>query len=284
VKGYRRVYRPLQTMAKLDKAGVDAACKKVNAFPPRSQMAGNSLPVSGYMVGKTFTLRYDHGPVMEYRVSSPEELEWRKPGGSWTKARYQAFEVAPGVISFGHLLEGEPDHDGHMVAADFDQGLVTCFNGHLNTPYFANEAGCRTYFGVIEMDGMVPPKYRRHRFTDELLGRALSWNYQPGLTSMHLYSTPHSMSWIIFTDSGGGGTEWSGPAGYVKLRDELYYLYWLEEACNGTLGTIVVNMRTMHDAGIDYNCGTRGLNIGPVGAHARHAGRFDIQRFYSVKS
>jgi hypothetical protein len=101
---------------------------------------------------------------------------------------------------------------------------------------------------------------------------------------MHLYSTPHSMSWIIFTDTGGGGTEWSGPAGYVKLRDELYYLYWLEEACNGTLGTIVVNMRTMHDAGIDYNCGTRGLNIGPVGAHARHAGRFDITRFYQVQS
>ena len=284
VKGYRRVYRPLQTMAKMDKAGVDTACKTVNAFPPRSQMAGNSLPTSSYMVGKTFTLRYDRGPVMEYRVSSPEELEWRKPGGSWIKARYQAFEVAPGVVSFGHLLEGEPDHDGHMVAADFDHGLVTCFNGHLNTPYFANEAGCRTYFGVIEMDGVTPPKYRRHGFTEELLGRALSWNYQPGLTSMHLYSTPHSMSWIIFTDSGGGGTEWSGPAGYVKLRDELYYLYWLEEACNGTLGTIVVNLRTMHDAGMDYNCGTRGLNIGPVGAHARLAGRFDISRFYQVKS
>ena len=283
-KGFRRVYRPLQTMAKLDRAGVDAACKTVNAFPKRSQMAGNSLPVSSYMVGKTFTLRYDSGLVVEYRVSSPEELEWRKPGGSWTKARYQSFEVAPGVISFGHLLEGEPDHDAHMVAADFDHGLVTCFNGHLNTPYFANEAGCRVHFGVIEMEGMTPPKYRRHRFTDELLGRALSWNYQPGLTSMHLYSTPHSMSWIIFTDSGAGGTEWSGPAGYVKLRDELYYLYWLEEACNGTLGTIVVNMRTMHDAGIDYNCGARGLNIGPVGAHARHAGRFDIQRFYQLKS
>jgi hypothetical protein len=283
-KGYRHVYRPFLTMAKMDRAGVDAACKTVNAFPAKSQMAGNSLPVSAYMVGKTFTLRYDNGPVMEYRVSSPEALEWRKPGGSWTKARYQSFEVAPGVISFGHLLEGEPDHDGHMVAADFDNGLVTCFNGHLNTPYFANEAGCRVYFGVIEQAGRNPPRYRRHHFTDELLGRVLSWNYLPGLTSMHLYSTPHSMSWIIFTDSGAGGTEWSGPAAYVKLRDELYYLYWLEEACNGTLGTIVVNMRTMHDAGIDYNCGTRGLSIGPVGAHARHAGRFDIARFFQMKS
>ena len=47
----------------LDKAGVDKACQTVNAFPARSQMAGNSLPVSSYMVGKAFTLRYDNGPV-----------------------------------------------------------------------------------------------------------------------------------------------------------------------------------------------------------------------------
>jgi hypothetical protein len=283
-KGFRRVYRPLLTMPKMSRAQVDAAvAKKTTVFGP-SPMAGNSLPKSGWLGGKSFTLRYDNGPAMDYRIADAETLEWRKDGGAWTKARYQAFEAAPGVFTFGHLLEGEPDHDSHMIAADFDNGLVTCFNGHLNTPYFANEAGAKTLFGVIEMEGLTPPRYRRHGFTDELLGRVLSWNYQPGLTSMHLYSTPHSMSWIIFTDSGAGGTEWSGPAAFVKLRDQLYYLYWLEEACNGTLGTIVVNLRTMHDAGLDYHCGEQGLTLGAVGAHARQAGRFDIARFYQLKS
>ena len=283
-KGFRRVYRPLLTMPKMDKAAVDAACaKKTTVFAP-SPMAGNALPSSHALSGKAFTLRYDHGPVMEYRIDAVDSLSWRKDGGAWTKARYQAFEAAPGVFTFGHLLEGEPDHDSHMIAADFDNGLVTCFNGHLNTPYFANEAGVKVLFGVIEQDGKIAPKYRRHHYTDELLGRVVSWNYQPGLTSMHLYATPHSMSWIIFTDSGAGGTEWSGPAAYVKLRDELYYLYWLEEACNGTLGTIVVNLRTMHDAGLDYHCGDQGLTLGAVGAHARQAGRFDISRFYGLKS
>ena len=100
------------------------------------------------------------------------------------------------------------------------------------------------------MKGLTPPKYRRHQFTDELVGRAITWNYSPGLTSMHLYSTPHSLSWIIFLENGSGGLEWSGPASYVKIRDELYFAYWLEEACNGTLGTILINLRTMHDCGI----------------------------------
>ena len=290
-KGARRVYRPLQTLPKMSKAEVDAAvARKSTVFAAGSaaagaaQMAGNSLPSTAWLAGKSFTLRYDDGPVMEYRVDDAETLNWRKDGGAWTKARTKAWEPAPGVIVFGHLLEGEPDHDGHSIVADFHQGLVTCLNGYLNTPYFANEAGVKIRFGVIEMEGLVPPKYRRHKLTDELVGHAISWNYAPGLTSMHLYSTPHSMSWIIFTDAGAGGLEWSGPASYVKIRDGLYFMYWLEEACNGTLGTIVINMKTMHDAGIGYHCGAEGLSMSAVGAHARHAGRFDITRFYQVKS
>ena len=284
-KGARRAYRPLLTMPKMSRAEVDAAvAKKTTVFGATSPMAGNGLPPTGWLAGKSLTLRYDDGPLMEYRFDDAQTLHWRNPGGAWTAARYQAWEPAPGVILFGHMLEGAADHDGHMVVVDFDHGLVTCFNGHLNTPWFANEAGVKTLFGVVEMQGLTPPQYQRHGFTDELLGRALSWNYAPGLTSMHLYATPHSMSWIIFTESGAGGLEWSGPAAYVKIRDGLYFLYWLEEACNGTLGTIVVNLRTMHDAGIGYHCGAEGLSMSQIGAHGRHAGRFDVTRFYQVKT
>jgi hypothetical protein len=154
----------------------------------------------------------------------------------------------------------------------------------MGTPYMANEAAVKTLFGVVEMKGLVAPKYRRHQFTDELVGRAVSWNYRPGLTSMHLYATPHSLSWIIFLDNGAGGLEWSGPASYVKIRDELYLAYWLEEACNGTLGTILVNLRTMRNCGVDYHGGPNGISLGSVGAHARHAGRFDTAKFFTPKA
>jgi hypothetical protein len=288
-KGERRVYRPILTEPKLTRAEVDAACaKKTSVFPPPGagpQMAGNALPTTAWLAGKTFTLRYDDGPVMSYRVDNAETLHWKaEGGGDWIQARYQAWEPAPGVINFGHLIEGAPDHDGHMIVADFDKGMVTCFHGHLNTPFFANEAGVKVRFGVIEMEGLTPPTYDRHGFTDELLGRALTWNYAPGLTSMHLYTTLHSMSWIIFTDTGAGGLEWSGPAAFVKIRDQLYYMYWLEEACNGTLGTIVINLRTLHDSGIGYHCGAEGLSMSSVGAHMRHAGRFDTVKYFQPKT
>lgn len=284
-KGARRVYRPLRTMPKMTPAQVkEAVAKKTTVLAPGSAMAGNGAPPSDWLAGKSAVFRYDDGPVMEYRFEAPDSLQYRKDGGAWTKVRYLAWESMPGVFLFGHVLEGMPDHDGHIITADFEHGLVTCFRGYLNTPYFANEAGVEVLLGTIEMEGLVPPKYLRHQHTDELLGRAITWNYSPGLTSMHLYSTPHSMSWIIFTDSGAGGMEWSGPAQYVKIRDGLYMMSWLEEACNGTLGVILINMRTVHDAGIGYHAGPDGLSMGRIGAHARYAGRFDVSRFYQVKT
>ena len=297
-KGARAVYRPMSTMHIMTKAEVDAAvAKRKVAFPVRGPgeaapisdaMGANSGPSTNWLAGKTLTLRYDNAPAIEYRFDDAETLNWRKEGAAaWTRTRYRAWESMPGVILFGHFLDGEPNHDGHSIVCDFHHGLVTCFDGFVNTPYIANEAGVRVLFGVIEMEGITPPKYRRHQFTDEMVGRAVSWNYMPGLpglTSMHLYSTPHSLSWIIFTPTGAGGMEWSGPAAYVKIRDGLYFLYWLEEACNGALGTVLVNMRTMHDAGIGIHCGPEGLSMMQVGAHARHAGKFDVARFYQLKT
>jgi hypothetical protein len=292
-KGARRIYRPLRTMTKMNKAEVDAAvARSTRVFVNRTTagngaagMATNGAAASGKLAGKVMTLRYDDGPAIDYRFEDKDNLSWRFAGSAgWTRARYQAWESAPGVFIFGHVLDGTPNHDGHMVVVDFDQGLATCFNGTLNTPYFANEAGAKTWFGVIEADGIVPPRRRRHQFTDELVGRALTWNYAPGLTSMHLYSTPNTVSWIIFTESGAGGMEWSGPGAFVKIREGLYFAYWLEDACNGTLGTIVINMRTMHDAGIGYHCGSEGLSMSQVGAHSRNAGTFDIARFFQAKT
>jgi len=292
IKGGRAVYRPLKTMEKLTKEEVDKVVKeRSNAFPARvtaggaAGMSGNALPTSDFLVGKTFTMRYDSGPVMEYRIDAADELNWRMDGkGDWTKARYQSYEVAPGLILFGHLLEGAPNHDGHIIAADFHQALVTCYNGFLNTPYFANEAGARTLFGVLEMEGIQPPMYRRHTRTTEMLGRCITYSYAPGLVSMHLYSTPNTVSWIIFTPDQHGGLEWCGPGDFVKIRDGIYFMYWLEEACNGTLGTILLNLNIMHDAGIGYNCGAKGLNMSTIGAIVRHAGKFDVDRYFQVRT
>jgi hypothetical protein len=284
-KGFRSVYRPLRTNPVMTKAQVDAAAAaNKTVFAEGSRMAGNKGPVSTFLTGKELTLRYDNGQAFNYRFDELQKLRWRREGdATWREERYESWESAPGVIMFGHLLSGAPNHDAFSIVVDFDHALVTCLHGTMGTPYMANEAAVKTVFGVVEMKGLTPPRYRRHQFTDELVGRAVTWNYSPGLTSMHLYATPHSLSWIIFLENGAGGLEWSGPASYVKIRDELYLAYWLEEACNGVLGTILINLRTMRNCGVDYGVNPKGLRLSTVGAHARHAGRFNVLKYFTPK-
>lgn len=285
-RGARPVYRPMKTNPIMTKPEVEAAIAKNKSIFAASAMAGNKGPISSFLVGKELTLRYDNGQAYNYRFDEIQKLRWRREGAgdnAWREERYESWESAPGVIMFGHLLGGAPDHDAFSIVIDFDHALVTCLHGTMGTPYIANEAAVKTVFGVVEMQGLTPPKYRRHQFTDEMVGRAITWNYRPGLTSMHLYSTPHSLSWIIFLENGAGGMEWSGPASYVKIRDELYLAYWLEEACNGTLGTILINLRTMRNCGVDYAAGPNGLRLNAVGAHARHAGRFNVLKYFTPK-
>jgi len=284
-KGERRIYRPLETMDKMTPAQVaEVVAKETHVFERASPMAGHGLPPSVGLAGKQFAIEYDERQRVEYRFSSGDELQWRdRLNGSWTSARYNAWENMPGVYIFGHLLEGKPDHDGHIVVADLETGKATAFRGFLNTPYFANEAGAETWFGKIIGEDIPDPGAARHERTTDMLGRCFTWSYSPGLTSMHLYSSPNTVSWIIFTPSQHGGAQWSGSGDFVKIRDELYFCRWQEEACNGTLGTILINMRTMHDSGIGYHCGANGLSMSPIGAYARHAGRFDVAKYLADK-
>ncbi|MEJ0005865.1 MAG: MoaF C-terminal domain-containing protein [Steroidobacteraceae bacterium] len=77
----------------------------------------------------------------------------------------------------------------------------------MGTEYYGNETTYRPIFGVVEMAGLEAPLYVRHQLTDELVGNAFSWSYSDQVTSMHVYASPHSMSWVIFTGApvlGGG--------------------------------------------------------------------------------
>ncbi len=282
-KGERRIYRPFATMDKLTPAEVaQVVAENTHVFDRASPMAGNGTAPSGALATKSFAIHYDGGPRMEYRFVSNDQLQWRKDGGGdWRQARYNAWEVMPGAFIFGHLLQGEPNHDSHIVVIDLDNGMATNFHGFLNTPYIANEAGAETLFGRIVGQDIPDPGSKRHARTRDLLGRAFTWEYSPGLNSMHLYSTPNTTSWIIpNAQTGHFATQWSGSGDFVKIRDQLYFARWQEEACNGTLGTILINMRTMHDAGIGYHCGKNGLSLSAVGAPARHAGKFDVDKFF----
>jgi len=284
-KGDRPVYRPLRTFANMTEDEVHEAAKEnTRVFAGPGGMAGNSLPQSDYLVGKEFTVRYDDGPAWNYRVDDLQKLLWRREGESqWHEETYRAFEADTDLIFFGHMHSGTKPAESKQIVLDFVNGLTTCINSRMGTEYMGNEVSYKASFGVIEMPGLEAPKYIRHGFTDELVGRAFSWSYSDNMTSMHVYTTPHSSSWTIYMESQALGMNWCAPCLYVKIRDGVYLFNLVEEACNGAETCVVINTRTMHDCGFGFSGGARGLSLGIIGALARNIGHYDVKRFFGPK-
>jgi hypothetical protein len=281
-KGARPVYRPFGDHPPITESEIEEAVRKSTLiFPGGEAMAGNKMGLSHYLVGLELTVRYDNGPAWDYRFDNMKKLRWRKVGDTqWHEEVYEAFQPDRGVIFFAHMHSGMKPYECVKIVLDFSNGLTSCVHSQVGSKYMANEVSYRFIFGVIEMEGMTPPKYLRHAFTDELAGRALTWNYSDTLTSMHVYSTPHSYSWTIFMENGAMGMQWSSPSRYAKIRDGLYLFSWVEEACNGGQGTILINTKTMHDCGFGFSGGKDGLRLDTMGAFARNAGSYDVKRFF----
>jgi hypothetical protein len=135
---------------------------------------------------------------------------------------------------------------------------------------------------VAEMEGLESPQYVRHELTDELVGQAFSWSYSDQTTSMHIYTTPHSSSWTIFTENQTMGAQWCAPCIYVKVRDGIYIFTINEEACNGHQMCVMINTNITHDCGFGFSGGADGVNLTVTGAIGRHIGKFNVKEFFGL--
>jgi hypothetical protein len=291
-KGARVTYRPVRTFTHMtDDEMHEAAVKRTSAFggggdaAPQVAATGNNLPFSDILVGKTFTLRFDNGgPVRDYKIADKFKLQYREQRDNvWHDADYRAYEGDDNLAWFSHIMTDSKPRASVQVAVDFTNGLTTSIESHMGTAYYGNETSYRAIFGVVEMDGLEAPLYVRHQHTDELVGNAFSWSYSNQVTSMHLYTSPHSMSWVIFTGNQTMGAEWCSPCIYVKLRPGVYLFCQNEEACNGAQMIELLNTKISHDCGFGFNGSARGVNLNVTGAIGRHIGKFDIVGFYGPK-
>jgi hypothetical protein len=293
-KGQRIAYRPLRTFTSMTEEEVHQAAEKrtitFSGDPDSAQeqagmMGGNTLPLSGLLIGKEFTLRYDDGPVYNYKVIDLYNLQWRNEGESqWHKETYRAFEADEKLVFFAHIHSGSRPRASVKIAMDLINGLTTCIYSKMGTKYYGNEVSYKAIFGVVEMEGLEAPQYVRHEFTDELAGRGYTRSYSDNMTSMHLYTTPHSSAWTIYTGNQTLGMQWCAPAIYVKLRHGVYIFDLVEEACNGAETCIIENDKTLRACGFGFSGGQNGVTLGVIGAIARHIGTYDVKKFFGPKA
>ncbi len=286
-KGQRLVYRPIRDFKHMTNEEVhQAALKSTMAFGGGMEavqaMAGHNMPFSDILVGKEFTLRYDNGgPVRHYKITEKYKLKYQEDGEKvWHEEDYRAYEADENMAWFSHLLTDSKPRASVQVALDLTNGLTTCIHSQMGTKYFGNETSYYAIFGVAEMEGVTAPQYLRHEFTDELVGHAYSWSYSDVMTSMHLYTSPSSHSWTIFTENQTMGAQWCAPCIYVKVRDGLYIMAVNEEACNGAQMIVMINQKISHDCGFGFSGGAGGVNLSLTGGIGRHIGKYDIREYF----
>jgi hypothetical protein len=287
-RGGRPSYRPRFLHKDYTQDEVDEIIRtNLSAFRGQSIMSSfNTMEASGYMVGKTFALRYDDGPVWEYSVIDGHRLKWRMEGDeAWNEELYEGYEPAKDIILFSHICTDSRPLRCAAHAVDFSNSLTTLVDARLGGGQKPWEVANKSYFGVLECkDAPEPPAVLRHGVTTELVGRAFSWTYGANMQSIHVYSSPQSYSWTIMLPNNTGGWMWSSPCLYVKLRDDAYLMSWTEDGCNGNQGTFVFNPWIMHDAGFFFGVGDTeerdDVHLTPLGAFGRPLHGFDIMKYF----
>ncbi len=293
-KGQRYAYRPLKDFKYMtDEEVHKAALKSTVSFggdvdENLKLMSGDqhNMQYTDMLAGREFTLRYDNGgPVRHYKVTDRYILKYMEEGENrWHEEPYRAYEADEKLIFFSHMLTDSKPRASVQVALDLTNGLTTCIHSQMGSKYFGNETTYYALFGAAEMEGVKPPVYMRHHYTDELVGQAFSWTYTDQVTAMHLYTTPRSAAWTIYVDDQALGPQWSAPCIFVKIREDVYIYATNEEACNGNELIFMINKKISHDCGFSFNGREEGVKLNTKGAIARHIGHYNIREYFGPKA
>jgi hypothetical protein len=294
-KGFRFAYRPFTMTKPMTCAEVDEASKKALVWKgsfrgPNNENSEMMLPCTEKLSGKIFSLDFDGGRRWEYEIRGRHEMRFRYDGfrgsgsdSAWHEERYEAFESDSNLFFFVHTVTGKLPMETMNIVLDFDSGLAACIHNSMGNREHPREPLQDWLFGTIGAEGITPPKYARHGFTTELVGKSFTWSYTKTMTSQHIYSSPSSYSWTIMLGDGSPGIMWSSPCKYVKIREGIYLMSWVEERSAGNQNAILFNTKTMHDVGACLGINHEQVfEFNTFGAEARSAGSIDLGGIYGI--
>jgi hypothetical protein len=250
LKGVRYLYRPSELTKPLtlqevvDIASETKGWKGAFDFPGKEK---KMMEHSTLMDNRDFSLVFDDGTVWEYEVGENFTMRFRPAGGEWKEERYDAFEADDQLVFFAHVTDNDCPTDALQYAIDLKNGLATCIRSTFDNPDNPRVPRQEWLFGIVKADG-ISPSSERHAFTDELLGRSYTWEYSDDISSQHVYTSTESFTYAIIS-SAGASVMGSFPCKYVKIRDGVYMLSWIEMRSQGIEGILLFNTKTMHDCG-----------------------------------
>ncbi|MCL2124848.1 MAG: molybdenum cofactor biosynthesis F family protein [Oscillospiraceae bacterium] len=300
VKGARQSYRPSIMAKKISEQELRELAKDpiISDSDRILREYGENFPIpnvpadTDYCVGKKVAFRGDDGYCVEMEFKTMTQLAYRVgDDAEWHDEIYHPVEIDDDLIILGFYRTGSFPPAALFFAIDFNNGCATCLEFKIGTKYELTDVDTNYHFGCIKADGVAAQRIFRHGFTSELLGRAFTRTWNDNMTSMHIYNSPRSYSWTI-TNNGepgtpayrAGGYVWSSPCDYIKLRDNVYVMNWVQQKWDGLQGLFCMNLKTMHDSGFTLAVHTDGrfLYFKSQGCLSRPAGYIDLSGVYEL--
>ncbi|GHT32690.1 hypothetical protein AGMMS49574_16760 [Bacteroidia bacterium] len=276
-KGMRYLYRPLQLTHPITLEEVVESATKTKAWKGAFEGPGKEKKMmehSAILDNRIFTIQFDNGTSWDYEIGTDFTMRFREGTGNWKEERYDAFEADDGLVFFTHVTDNDCPIDALQHVIDLKNGLASCIRSTYNNkenPLYPHQ---QWLFGIIKTDGVTPSNVR-HGFTDELLGCSYTWEYSDDVSSQHIYSTTESFSYTILSSNTGGTVMGSFPCRYVKIRDGIYLVSWIEIRSQGIQGVLLFNTKTMHDVGTCHGMThDHSFEFNTFGAESRYGGRY----------
>ena len=250
-----------------DVEAIVAQCNTPDKYN-RSSLSGEFTPPdSDDLNGKTLTFRGE-GKVFNFEVVSTNALRFSEDGGETKDCFCNIKTLDHEVYLVNQLIPGYAMSRQVSLIADMKTGCATVVDAHFGTPYSNIDVGREFIFG--RLDGEFEGG-ELHHFTEDLVGKAMQWNYGTGkMTIKHMYTSNLYYTYSASTPTMGAWMA-TNPADYVKVRDNIYIFSFVEERQHGLQALFVIDFNLNHDMGCFYGVGKDHVSCSCIGAEGTPA-------------
>lgn len=235
-------------------------------FEGLSQYRG---PLVYELAGRTFYLIMDNGVEGMLNFVSGENLFWAPKGAAASSERYECLKADEDTYLVNLEVTDAKPRTGVTLVLDLEQNLVTAVIAQSGTNRrYPDLVTNQIVFGAIKQDGKQLP-FKRHGFTSDLVGKRVTWTYNPKMAVMHVYfdanyirvgdgPDPDSPMAVAMREN-----PYDERCHYIKIKKNIYLLSFLEDnlTYRGKTGNnmlILANMARLHDVGRSFGLGLTG--------------------------
>ena len=243
---------------------IEASVAKYGSDPENyihSSVAGPYVPEdSDAFHGRTLVFRGE-GHVFRFAFGGAHEVRFSEDGGE-EKACYCNVKTMDGEIFLvNQLIPGYACSRQVTLIADMVSGSATVCDAHVGTEHSNIDVGREFIFGKLDGEFAAGPL---HCFTDELVGKAVDWDYGR-IVIKHMYT---SNLYYTYSHPSKNYGAWmaTNPADYVKVRDNIYIFSFVEERQHGLQALFLIDLNRYHDIGCFYGVSADHMTSACIGA------------------